>query len=163
MPPFFQGQGQGQPPFFQGQGQGSQLGIVVRHYYNLGPLIHLISLGLLFTLFLLIIGALMCRLCKTRMRMYWRGYGCCQGRRHGHDHGGCQGHRHGHDHGHGCCQGRSHGHDYPHPTPSLLHLDALEILRRRYASGEIDDATFEHMRERLGPSVRPEQPPIGAD
>lgn len=28
-------------------------------------------------------------------------------------------------------------------------LTAMEILRQRYARGEIDTATFEHMRERL--------------
>ncbi|GLV60408.1 hypothetical protein KDH_72280 [Dictyobacter sp. S3.2.2.5] len=33
--------------------------------------------------------------------------------------------------------------------------DALEILRRRYASGEIDGATFDQMRERLEGSARP--------
>ena len=27
--------------------------------------------------------------------------------------------------------------------------DALEILRRRYAAGEIDEATYEHQREKL--------------
>jgi putative membrane protein len=32
----------------------------------------------------------------------------------------------------------------PQPQPS-----ALEILRRRYAAGEIDAATFDQMRERL--------------
>ena len=32
---------------------------------------------------------------------------------------------------------------------------ALEILRQRYASGEIDTATFEHMRERLEASDVP--------
>ena len=36
---------------------------------------------------------------------------------------------------------------------------ALEILRQRYARGEIDTATFEQMRERLAASgVRAEQP-----
>lgn len=30
---------------------------------------------------------------------------------------------------------------------------ALEILQRRYARGEIDAATFDQMRERLGPSM----------
>ena len=33
--------------------------------------------------------------------------------------------------------------------------NALEILRRRYASGEIDASTFEQMRERLEGSARP--------
>ena len=33
--------------------------------------------------------------------------------------------------------------------PSARELDAFEILRQRYASGEIDTATFEQMRERL--------------
>lgn len=34
-------------------------------------------------------------------------------------------------------------------SPPSLELPAQEILRRRYALGEIDDATFERMRERL--------------
>jgi len=33
--------------------------------------------------------------------------------------------------------------------------DALEILRQRYASGEIDGTTFDQMRERLESSGRP--------
>jgi uncharacterized membrane protein len=33
--------------------------------------------------------------------------------------------------------------------------DALEILRRRYARGEIDGTTFDQMRERLESSIRP--------
>ena len=33
--------------------------------------------------------------------------------------------------------------------------DALEILRRRYARGEIDATTFDQMRERLESSGRP--------
>ena len=33
--------------------------------------------------------------------------------------------------------------------------NALEILRRRYARGEIDGATFDQMRERLGHSGLP--------
>lgn len=38
--------------------------------------------------------------------------------------------------------------DAPPPPPS--HLSAMEILRQRYARGEIDEATFDRMRERLG-------------
>ncbi len=34
------------------------------------------------------------------------------------------------------------------PSPS-----AVEILRQRYARGEIDDVTYEQMRERLEPPV----------
>jgi putative membrane protein len=36
---------------------------------------------------------------------------------------------------------------------------AMEILRQRYARGEIDEATFEHMRERLeATSSHPNEP-----
>ena len=35
---------------------------------------------------------------------------------------------------------------------------ALEILRRRYAAGEIDAVTFEQMRERLEASYQHEEP-----
>jgi hypothetical protein len=96
------------------------------------------------------------------MRMFcWRGYGYCQDRSLGHGNCGCHGRSHGHG---GCgCHGRSHYHGYPYPAIPLFHLDALEILRRRYASGEIDDTTFEHMRERLGPSVGSEQPPLDSN
>ncbi len=141
------------PPFPQGQGQGNHILIIVRHYYDIWPLIHLISLGLWLVLFLLLVCGLICRICRKKMRMCgWRGYGCCQGRSHGPNHGCCQGRSHGPDHGNSGC--RSHD----HPVPPFHHLDAVEILRQRYASGEIDDATFEHMRERLGPSVGPERP-----
>lgn len=33
-------------------------------------------------------------------------------------------------------------------------FSALEILRQRYARGEIDDATFMRMRERLGEDLK---------
>ncbi|HEU5375477.1 MAG TPA: hypothetical protein VFV38_08565 [Ktedonobacteraceae bacterium] len=42
------------------------------------------------------------------------------------------------------------------PVPSL---DAREILRQRYARGEIDMPTFEHMRERLEAPTERERPP----
>jgi len=75
----------------------------------------------------------------------------------GHGHCGC----HGRGHGNCGCHGRDNDHGHYCPTPPPIHLDALEILRRRYASGEIDDATFQHMRERLGASTGPERPPEG--
>ncbi len=37
---------------------------------------------------------------------------------------------------------------------------ALEILQQRYARGEIDTATFEHMRERLQASGARESQPL---
>lgn len=39
---------------------------------------------------------------------------------------------------------------------------ALEILRQRYARGEIDATTFDQMRERLEASYHPKEPPIAA-
>ena len=43
----------------------------------------------------------------------------------------------------------------PPPPPS-----AMEILRQRYARGEIDAATFENMRERLTAAGAREEPPV---
>jgi uncharacterized membrane protein len=40
----------------------------------------------------------------------------------------------------------------PQPQPS-----AMEILRRRYARGEIDAVTFDQMRERIEASEHPRQ------
>ena len=45
---------------------------------------------------------------------------------------------------------------YP-PPPPLYQPSAMEILRQRYARGEIDDATFHQMRERLEASMPPGQ------
>ena len=47
-------------------------------------------------------------------------------------------------------------------TPAPTEHQALEILRQRYARGEIDAATFDQMRERLEASYRPKEPPIAA-
>jgi putative membrane protein len=44
---------------------------------------------------------------------------------------------------------------YPDRPP--LQPSALEILRQRYARGEIDAATFDQMRERLESSGRPRE------
>ena len=48
--------------------------------------------------------------------------------------------------------------DGPKPGTPINQPTALEILNRRYASGEIDAATFENMRERILGSHEPEQP-----
>jgi uncharacterized membrane protein len=47
-----------------------------------------------------------------------------------------------------------HGPLYP-PGNGPIEPNALEILRRRYARGEIDGTTFDQMRERLESSGRP--------
>jgi Short C-terminal domain len=171
FPPFYGGgpimMRQHFPPFYGGNP------IMMRHHYPIWPLIQLIGIGLWIALFLLLVCGLISWLCRKKMRMFCgHGFGRCHRRSHGHGRC-CHGHSHGRDrdHGHcGChgyshdqggCHGYSHDHDYYPPTPPSIHLDALEILRRRYASGEIDDATFEHMRERLGPSTGPERPPEG--
>ncbi len=43
---------------------------------------------------------------------------------------------------------------YP-PTPPPAQPNALEILRQRYARGEIDDAAFQRMREQLEAATAP--------
>ena len=43
------------------------------------------------------------------------------------------------------------------PGVPPIQPSAMEILRQRYARGEIDAATFEHMRERLESSSGPGQ------
>ncbi len=44
-----------------------------------------------------------------------------------------------------------------HPPPPAYQPSAIEILHQRYARGEIDDATFQQMRERLEASMPPGQ------
>ncbi len=52
------------------------------------------------------------------------------------------------------------GSGMPHPGAAPVppaQPTAMEILRQRYARGEIDAATFDQMRERLEASSKPEQ------
>ncbi len=42
-----------------------------------------------------------------------------------------------------------------HHMPPLHQPSPLEILQQRYARGEIDDVTFQQMRERLEASMPP--------
>ena len=44
--------------------------------------------------------------------------------------------------------------DYPGAPPASAQSPAMEILRQRYARGEIDTDTFNQMREQLESSVR---------
>ncbi len=43
------------------------------------------------------------------------------------------------------------------PNEPVNQPSALDILNRRYASGEIDEATFGNMRERIRATQKPEQ------
>jgi putative membrane protein len=48
--------------------------------------------------------------------------------------------------------------DFPfnqQPPPPAHQLSAMEILRQRFARGEIDAVTYDQMRERLEASERP--------
>ena len=53
----------------------------------------------------------------------------------------------------------AYGGRMPFYTPGTPHVQAsaMEILRQRYARGEIDATTYEQMRERLEASSRPDQ------
>ena len=108
-----------------------------RYHYPICPLIHLIGIASWIALFMLLICVLMSWLCRKRSHMSHYRSQCCS-----------------HQPQSQCCS-------YSHPTSPPSHLDALEILRQRYASGEIDDTTFQHMRERLGASCGVEQSPEG--
>jgi len=44
-----------------------------------------------------------------------------------------------------------------HTTPPQYQPSAIEILRQRYARGEINEETFHQMQERLEASTPPEQ------
>jgi uncharacterized membrane protein len=44
-----------------------------------------------------------------------------------------------------------------HPPPQVYQPSAGEILRQRYARGEIDEVTYQQMRERLEASMPPGQ------
>ena len=46
---------------------------------------------------------------------------------------------------------------YGHYGMPPVQPSALDILRQRYARGEIDAATFDHMRERLEATTGPQQ------
>ncbi|MBE3559501.1 MAG: SHOCT domain-containing protein [Ktedonobacteraceae bacterium] len=48
---------------------------------------------------------------------------------------------------------------YQQPVPPYQQPSAMEILRQRFARGEIDATTFDQMRERLEASERPPTPP----
>ena len=54
-------------------------------------------------------------------------------------------------------------HKIPGSSTPKSEASALEILRQRYASGEIDNATYEQMRDRLEHAEVPyHQPTVGS-
>ncbi len=117
--------------------------------YPLWLLIHLLSTALWMFLLIVLICTLAGWLCKKSRRCHGQGHCGCHS----------QSFSRAQYSSHSCSHAQHPGHCHGHPVPPPNHLDALEILRQRYARGEIDDITYQNMRERLGPSTEPEQRP----